>query len=73
MRHNNPNQGISNPSARNPRIVWTAAVLVVVGLSSLLFGRMVRHVRRVRRQRIGFKSGRWRYGNSFHGSGYPEI
>jgi len=27
----------SDPSARNPRIIWTGAILVVVGLSLLLF------------------------------------
>ena len=27
----------SDPSARNPRIVWTGAILVTVGLSLLLF------------------------------------
>jgi hypothetical protein len=31
------NQGISDPSARNPRIVWTGAILVTIGLSLLLF------------------------------------
>ena len=30
-------EGISDPSARNPRIIWTGAILVVVGLSLLLF------------------------------------
>ncbi len=32
----NPNQGISDPSRRNPRIVWTGAILVTIGLSLLL-------------------------------------
>jgi len=27
----------SDPSARNPRIVWTGAILVTIGLSLLLF------------------------------------
>jgi len=31
-------QSTSDPSARNPRIVWTGAILVVFGLSLLLFG-----------------------------------
>ena len=30
-------EGISDPSARNPRIVWTGAILVIIGLSLLLF------------------------------------
>jgi hypothetical protein len=30
-------EGISDPSARNPRIVWTGAILVTIGLSLLLF------------------------------------
>jgi len=30
-------QGISDPSTRNPRIVWTGAILVTIGLSLLLF------------------------------------
>jgi hypothetical protein len=30
-------EGISDPSARNPRIVWTGATLVTIGLSLLLF------------------------------------
>ena len=29
-------EGISDPSARNPRIVWTDAILVTIGLSLLL-------------------------------------
>jgi hypothetical protein len=29
-------EGISDPSARNPRIVWTGATLVIIGLSLLL-------------------------------------
>ncbi len=29
-------EGISDPSARNPRIVWTGAILVAIGLSLLL-------------------------------------
>jgi hypothetical protein len=28
--------GISDPSARNPRIVWTGAILVTIGFSLLL-------------------------------------
>ena len=32
-----PNQSASDPSARNPRIVWTGAILVTIGLSLLLF------------------------------------
>ena len=31
------NHGLSDPSARNPRIVWTGAILVTIGLSLLLF------------------------------------
>ena len=31
------NQGISDPSTRNPRTVWTGALLVAIGLSLLLF------------------------------------
>jgi len=31
------NQGVSDPSARNPRVVWTGAILVTIGLSFLLF------------------------------------
>ena len=30
-------EGISDPSTRNPRIVWTGAILVTIGLSLLLF------------------------------------
>ena len=30
-------QGISDQSTRNPRIVWTGAILVTIGLSLLLF------------------------------------
>ena len=30
-------QSTSDPSARNPRIVWTGAILVTFGLSLLLF------------------------------------
>jgi hypothetical protein len=30
-------EGISDPSARNPRIVWTGAIRVPIGLSLLLF------------------------------------
>jgi len=30
-------QSTSDPSARNPRIVWTGAILVTIGLSLLLF------------------------------------
>jgi len=34
----NPKQrSPTDPSARNPRIVWTGAILVVIGLSLLLF------------------------------------
>jgi hypothetical protein len=33
----NPAQGISDPSARNPGIVWTGAVFVTIGLALLLF------------------------------------
>jgi len=31
------NHGISDPSIRNPQIVWTGAILVTIGLSLLLF------------------------------------
>jgi len=31
-----PKQSTSDPSARNPRIVWTGAILVTIGLSLLL-------------------------------------
>ena len=31
-------EGTSDPLARNPRIVWTGAILVVIGLSLLLLG-----------------------------------
>jgi len=30
-------QSSSDPSARNPRVVWTGTILVIIGLSLLLF------------------------------------
>jgi len=33
----NPKPGTTDPSARNPRIVWTGAILAIIGLSLLLF------------------------------------
>jgi hypothetical protein len=31
------NHGVSDPSASDPRIVWTGAILVTIGLSLILF------------------------------------
>jgi len=33
----NPKQSTSDPSARDPRIVWTGAILVILGFSFLLY------------------------------------
>jgi hypothetical protein len=33
----NPKQSTSDPSSRNPRIIWTGTILVTIGLSLLLF------------------------------------
>jgi len=36
--HDNSKQSTLDPSCRNPRVVWTGAILVTIGLSLLLFG-----------------------------------